>query len=115
MAKRKKKTEDQSDPVAPVASEPEAAAETPSEPTTAPEAPAAATPAEAEPTTLSQMAKAEGGRPPRGTRVEPIAAGGVRVRATETGFHRGDRKRAGAEFSLRPGEKPAKWMEVISK
>ena len=39
----------------------------------------------------------------------------MRVRALEMGFYMGDRKRPGAEFSLRDGEKPAKWMEPIEK
>jgi molybdopterin/thiamine biosynthesis adenylyltransferase len=37
----------------------------------------------------------------------------VTVRATTPGFYGGFRRREGAIFTLLPGHKPGKWMEVI--
>jgi hypothetical protein len=37
----------------------------------------------------------------------------MKVKALEIGFYRGDRKRAGAVFTLVAGDKPGKWMEVL--
>lgn len=38
---------------------------------------------------------------------------GITVRAKETGFYGGFRRREGAIFTLLPGHKPGKWMEVV--
>ena len=38
---------------------------------------------------------------------------GITVRAKETGFYGGFRRREGVIFTLLPGHKPGKWMEVI--
>ena len=37
----------------------------------------------------------------------------MKVRARETGFYAGERKKPGAVFFLPPGAKPAKWMQVL--
>ena len=39
----------------------------------------------------------------------------TQVKAKEPGFYNGQRKRAGAIFTLKPGHKPGKWMEVLGE
>lgn len=64
------------------------------------------------PVALSEMAKSA----PQTTQLRDPAVepkSGVRVRAKETGFYNGARRRAGTTFLLKEGDKPGSWMDVV--
>lgn len=68
-----------------------------------------------QPETLSEMAKAADAE--RLAKKEPLAEPkvGTRVRALTAGFYGGARRRAGQVFTLKPGDKPGSWMQLVTE
>lgn len=65
-----------------------------------------------EPDTLAALSRQQPAAP---VAAAPAPTKGIRVRAKELGVYMSDRKRKDEEFILAPGDKPAKWMEVVGE
>lgn len=68
-----------------------------------------------EPATLSELGKHREQERAAAKAPAQEPTKGTRVRATDTGFYGGHRRRKGKTFILAAGDKVASWMQVITE